>query len=62
MVSEIKLKPCPFCGHTAEMFYDEYESMWSVHCYGCHGQGGRCDKEAEAAAAWNRRVEPCPSR
>lgn len=69
-MTEIKLKPCPFCGSTtapeiftlADLFGDDYEETeFAVACNysrgGCGAStGGICEAEEEAAEAWNRRA------
>ena len=43
-----ELKPCPFCGHEAEMLnYSENE--WLVHCPACDGMVERWREEEEEA-------------
>ena len=53
-MSEIKLKPCPFCGGEAEMFGNE--SVVFVGCKKC-----TCitdwDDDISAERGWNKRVE-----
>jgi Lar family restriction alleviation protein len=56
MASEIKLKPCPFCGGKAEMVSD-FEDEHYVYCTGCKGGWKTMENPEEAAAAWNRRCE-----
>lgn len=66
-MNEENLKPCPFCGGDAE-FEDlgdpgEFED-WGVHCRSCRivmlppgPEDGCISTRAEAAKAWNRRLE-----
>jgi Restriction alleviation protein Lar len=68
---DIALRPCPFCGGTAELkesYYLESELPYSyVHCTNpsctlhhntAHFSGDSEAKNSEAAiTAWNRRVE-----
>jgi Lar family restriction alleviation protein len=51
-----ELKPCPFCGHEAEMLnYSEDE--WLVYCPASEGMVERWrETEAEAIEQWNRRA------
>ena len=53
-MSEIKLKPCPFCGGEAEMFGNE--SVVFVGCKEC-----TCitewDDDISAEIGWNRRAD-----
>ena len=64
-ISEIALKPCPFCGGKVSMTYNTGESAFCIW-----HDGAECVLEepfkidvacaksfAEAAKAWNRRVE-----
>lgn len=54
-MSEIKLKPCPFCGGKAEyMRGDRYK--W-VHCTSCLATTGNYYTVKDAAQAWNRRAD-----
>ena len=60
-----ELKPCPFCGATAEInkHYPPFQRRVkvTVRCMKCRcnsGEWGRTDKAIEA---WNRRVEPVTS-
>ncbi len=48
-----KLKPCPFCGHEAQINKDE----WSIQCSYCPAYMGYFNTEQEAVEAWNRRVK-----
>lgn len=63
-ISEIVLKPCPFCGSKVSMTYHSGENAFCIW----HIGGELCEIEepikidgvkslAEAAEAWNRRVE-----
>ena len=51
-MSDIKLKPCPSCGHRqpALLGYGDTYYVECVHCYLC---GPRFDYDKDAAAAWN---------
>lgn len=60
-MSEIKLKPCPFCGGEAKVGYaiNDY-NRWGVSCNICGcvvevGFGEYDDTPEEAIKAWNRR-------
>ena len=53
-MSEIKLKPCPFCGGKAEII-KTYSTIW-VKCLDCHASTTCRPTEAEAAKIWNRRA------
>lgn len=63
---KIELKPCPFCGGEAYMYYPDMELVAEyveVRCRMCFARGGKrtarvdyCAVE-KAAEAWNRRVD-----
>ena len=65
-MSEIKLKPCPFCGGKAEMIARGV--LYCVTCSKCDCKGDFLDTPAAAAKVWNRRADlggepkllPCP--
>lgn len=54
-----KLKPCPFCGHTKPMLYDERKigKGFEVTCRMCAAKVGGNKTEKEAIEAWNKRTE-----
>lgn len=69
-MSEIKLKPCPFCGGEAKLSkFTMRESVKDQHgifpgkeypvcrvvCTSCGTRTAQWDSEEEAIAAWNRR-------
>lgn len=63
-MSEIKLKPCPFCGgkpytYTAITIESGKKRVcWVVHCKQCHlnyPAFKKCYAEEGAIEAWNRR-------
>lgn len=65
-MSEIKLKPCPFCGGEAVIFYPDC-TFPRVACKKCKTTSNRYDSIQEAVDEWNRRSEeseiklkPCP--
>ena len=59
----MKLKKCPFCGHTAT--FREYEHrrffdtkvFYYAECFGCGTRTEMCVDAIIAAAKWNRRVD-----
>lgn len=58
-MSELKLKPCPFCGGKAiPVVDDETEDFFGVKCFACGGSI-QAEKESldEAIEAWNRRTK-----
>lgn len=59
-MSEIKLKPCPFCGGEAEIQYGACDyNVYQAVCKGqnCNAMNGWSDTPEEAAEAWNRRAD-----
>lgn len=53
-----ELKPCPFCGASAEMNKGTYDfKPYWVCCENGHGLGKRGNSPEEAAEAWNRRAD-----
>lgn len=55
-MSEIKLKPCPFCGGKAELFQD-YMGWYVIECTAC-GNGTLHFANSDGAVnAWNRRAD-----
>lgn len=50
-----KLKPCPFCGHTAQ--YTELSKKFVVECQSCTvSTSVPMHSEKMAAEAWNKRA------
>ena len=63
-LSEIKLKPCPFCSGEAEAMYAPNDiNRWGVQCKRCGCTVEVCDWKGvedtreNAIKAWNRRTE-----
>lgn len=69
MGNTIPLKPCPFCGGKAELYYAPYNKMKLIPCYSafcteCRIMIGTTKNnmtdffrtKEEAAEAWNRRA------
>ena len=62
-MQKIELKPCPFCGSKARMFFDNYSVGYGVYCLR-ENEGLPCSAavlavysdEEKAAEAWNRRA------
>ena len=52
---KIKIKPCPFCGFTAELHKDCYRYV--VQCTNCHIMTIHMKDEQTAIAIWNRRTK-----
>ena len=52
--SKVEVKPCPFCGgnHKITFAMGEY---W-INCVDCDASIAMVNTEAEAIAAWNRRI------
>lgn len=60
-MSEIKLKPCPFCGRKAmevENWKIKGGILYGVRCVHCHAVTGYYEDEKDAFKAWNQRAEP----
>lgn len=59
-MSDIKLKPCPFCGSTARAWTDAY-GCYSIECdneeCGCTYGDNMALNFKEVVKAWNKRVE-----
>ena len=53
-MSEIKLKPCPFCG--GEAFASYINGDFAVSCVDCGCGTEYGPSKEEAVAAWNRRT------
>ena len=59
MIINRELKPCPFCGGTAES--RKYESDFFCQCIQCFGSTcGDYQSEQESISAWNRRTQAAP--
>lgn len=68
-MTEIKLKPCPFCGSETEIiiehpYFDSKKTVYKMQCYThmpyCLLYAAELleyDTLEEAAEAWNRRAE-----
>lgn len=55
-----KLKPCPFCGGEAKLYYTEFYEEFAVQCTWCKADRYGYPTEQEAINAWNTRVESKP--
>lgn len=58
-MSELKLKPCPFCGGEAEIrkYVNGYNIWFCARCDSCKiTQTSTTQTEQQAIAAWNRRA------
>ena len=63
---DIELKPCPFCGVSAQdtdegspmlvVETDDFSDRRYVHCDGCGASSGYVDSEVMARAIWNTRA------
>ena len=57
-MSDVKLKPCPFCGCTDIMVWRiSHIGPYAARCPNCITYGPQRYDEEEAVALWNRRVE-----
>lgn len=54
-MTEIKLKPCPFCGGKAE-FVRFTSGFVKVRCKKCDALAGEGSTRWDASGAWNTRV------
>ena len=52
-----ELKPCPFCGGEAELWWNGIRQCHEVRCKQCSARGGYCDGMEDAIEAWNKRTE-----
>ena len=53
-MSEIKLKPCPFCGGKAKIIY-YYPYLYAVQCVVCGSGTLHFSSQDTAINVWNRR-------
>ena len=53
---DIELKPCPFCGSTAEL-YVSYEGRYTVRCNYCRIGTVLTKNEQDAIELWNHKTE-----
>lgn len=51
-----KLKSCPFCGGTGEIYVETNTFYRFVECNFCHARTGFATFEEKAAEAWNMRT------
>ena len=58
-----KLKPCPFCGGEAEMFFNNVTRDYSICCYDVYNDYDCCGAEIasyidekELIEMWNQRI------
>ena len=59
-MSEVMLKPCPFCGGEAKVWrskndYPNADGYW-IECVGCAASTKKHDKRVPAEASWNTRA------
>lgn len=54
-MSEIELKPCPFCG-SDDVICDMFEDMYFVECWDCCVKVESCNGLEGALAGWNARA------
>lgn len=54
-MSEIKLKPCPFCGGEAEIL--NVDDRYTAKCRSCFCGTGEYKDPERASETWNRRAD-----
>lgn len=54
-MSEIELKPCPFCG-SDDVICDMFEDVYFVECWDCCAKVESCNGMEDVVAGWNRRA------
>jgi len=54
-----KLKSCPFCDETVELWVKDHycSSVWAVQCGVCGAEVTRYNRRKDAIKAWNTRAE-----
>lgn len=55
MMSEIELKPCPFCGSEG-VICNRFEDVYYVECLGCSAKVESYNGLEDAVAGWNTRA------
>ena len=59
-MAKIELKPCPFCGSRAKIFYVDSTNDYCVVCQDedllCCARLPYCRSEEEAKMQWNKRL------
>lgn len=53
----MKLKPCPFCGGEADLYFLSYDRRYFVICEKCDFKTAEFWTEKEAVDAWNKRAD-----
>ena len=56
-MSDVKLKPCPFCGGEASINRPSGRMLFCVVCDDCDANSGYYFTEEDAALAWNDRAD-----
>lgn len=54
-MSEIELKPCPFCG-SEDVTCDRFEDVYYVECWDCSAKIESYNGAEDAVAGWNTRA------
>ena len=54
-MSEIELKPCPFCG-SDDVICDMFEDVYFVECWDCCAKIESCNGMEGVVAGWNARA------
>ena len=58
MSIRLKIKPCPFCGGKAKIYWNHVWDYGFIKCDTCGATTGKFDVEREGRKAWNKRTQP----
>jgi len=61
-MTDIELKPCPWCGDFDDLWLRETVSLFAFTCPTCQVIGPYGETPDEAAEIWNRRARGCDMR
>ena len=60
-MTELYLKPCPFCGHSDVELWEPDEDVgheyWSIHCPNCDFNSDGYGEAEFVVEKWNRRTD-----